>query len=325
MSGLRIRELVPADRPEVLRLLALSLGWVPDAHHDQFFEWKHGRNPFGPSLAWVAVLDGRIVGFRTFLRWELEGEGRPVAAARAVDTATHPDHRGAGVFSRLTRHGLERLGRAGIEFVFNTPNDQSRPGYLKMGWQRVGRAPLLVRARSVAALPKVMRSRTPADLGSLPSEAGLAAADVLSDRPALASLLRSQPPSPRIRTRRTPEFLAWRYAGFPPLTYRAVCAEEGLAGGLALFRLRRRGPAVEAAIGDVLAPHGDRRCAAALAREVLRASGADYALASVVGHWSGFVPLPGQGPVVTWKGLGDAPGPPPIRAWGLSLGDIELF
>lgn len=325
MSGLTIRELEPEDGPEVVRLLSRALGWADDARHERLFDWKHRRNPFGPSLAWVALVDGRVAGLRAFLRWELCWQGRVVSAVRAVDTATHPDHRGAGVFSRLTRHGLEALRGAGIELVFNTPNDQSRPGYLKMGWEEVGRLPLRFRVASVASLPSVTRARVPADLWSVASGAGRPAADVLSDGPALEGLLGSQPAPGRLSTRRTPAFLRWRYGGLDELAYRAVCDESGLAGGVALFRLRRRGPAVEAMIGDVVTPGGDARRAARLARQVVRASGADYAVAAGDRRWGGFVPLPRQGPVLTWRGVAAGAARPPLRSWGLSLGDVELF
>ena len=33
----------------------------------RFVDWKHRRNPFGVSPAWVAVDGSRVVGFRTFL------------------------------------------------------------------------------------------------------------------------------------------------------------------------------------------------------------------------------------------------------------------
>ena len=83
-------------------------------------------------------------GFRTLMRWEfLDGE-RVVRAVRAVDTATHPDYQGRSIFTRLTLHALDELVAEGVEFVFNTPNEQSRPGYLKMGWQVVGQLPTAV-------------------------------------------------------------------------------------------------------------------------------------------------------------------------------------
>ena len=38
----------------------------------------------------------------------------------------------------------------------------------------------------------------------------------------------------------------------------------------------------------------------------------------------GLLPLPGQGPVLTWRAVTETAAPP-IGAWDLSLGDIELF
>lgn len=323
-DDVRIRPCTASDEEAVLGLLSRSLGWVPDDHHAAFFEWKHRQNPFGPSFAWVAEQEGRIIGFRPFLRWEFEQPGAVVSAVRAVDTATAPEARGRGVFSDLTRFGLEELEAAGVGFVFNTPNDQSRPGYLKMGWREVGRVPLRVRVASVAALRRLPGARTPADLWSIPTEAGQPAADALADADAVARLLQSQPPPLGVRTRLTPEVLRWRYAGFPALAYRAVTGPGGAAGGMALFRLRRRGTAVEAMIGDVLAPGGDAGRAGALAKAVLRESEADYAIVTGGRSVPGFVPLPGQGPVLTWRGV-CAPAAPPLARWALSLGDVELF
>ena len=73
--------------------------------------------------------------------------------------------------------------------MFNTPNDQSRPGYLKMGWQLVGRLPVLARPRSPAALARLARARTPADKWSQPADAGLPVHDVLADPAPVAELL----------------------------------------------------------------------------------------------------------------------------------------
>ena len=96
-----IRAAEAADHPAVLDLLAASLGWGPDEGLAEYFEWKHRTGPLGPSPEWVAEVDGRIAGYRTFLRWEFEDEhGQVHRAVRAVDTATHPDFQGRASFGR---------------------------------------------------------------------------------------------------------------------------------------------------------------------------------------------------------------------------------
>lgn len=326
-DSIEIRGLEADDEPAVLDLLAASLGWMPDDLHARFFAWKHRENSFGKSPAWVAVdtaTEGRIAGLRIFLRWEFERDNSVRRAVRAVDTATHPDYRGRGIFSALTLRAVEAMRAEGVDWVFNTPNEQSRPGYLKMGWQQVGRLPVQVRPRLPFGPLRMARARVPAEKWSLPSDAGRSAAETFADRDAVASLLASAPAGSGVHTRRTPEHLRWRY-GFEPLAYRAVLAGTTSADGAVVFRLRRRGTATEATVCEVLVPGGDARVASRLLRRVVDESGADYAIALRHGRpWLGFVPLPRQGPVLTWRDVTDTH-MPALGEWRLSLGDVELF
>ena len=168
----------------MLALLRLTLGKKPDDPYERFFGWKHRENPFGTSPAWVAEADGQVVGYRTFLRWEFEAAGRPaLRAVRAVDTATHPAYQGRGIFQRLTLQALTELADDGVDLVFNTPNDQSRPGYLKMGWTVVERLPVAVRPRGIGGvvrMARTARSRAAADLWSAQESAGTPALDALA-------------------------------------------------------------------------------------------------------------------------------------------------
>ena len=88
------------DFAAILELARAALGWSDgDA---AFLEWKHRQNPFGESPMWVAEADGRVVGFRAFMRWELTTpDGDALSAARAVDTATDPEFQGRGIFAAL--------------------------------------------------------------------------------------------------------------------------------------------------------------------------------------------------------------------------------
>jgi GNAT superfamily N-acetyltransferase len=320
-----IRPAVAADRADILDLLVASLGWVPDEQHASFFRWKHDENPFGPSYGWVAVDGERLAGFRTFLRWEFVRGGETMRAVRAVDTATHPDYQGQGIFSRLTMRALGTCESEGIAFVFNTPNDQSRPGYLKMGWQVVGRLPALVRFRSPTSLVRSARSRVPADKWSVPCPAGEPAGDVFADQAAAERLLARLDPVPGLATRYSAAYLAWRY-GFPGLAYRVLPLGDSLEDGAVVVRTRRRGRTLELAVDDVLAPSASRARVSACIGSALRLSEADYAIR--IGRWTapraGFVPFLRQGPIFTWRAVTEHT-MPEGPAWSLRLGDIELF
>jgi GNAT superfamily N-acetyltransferase len=314
------------DRPDVLRLLEASLGWDLESGLGDYFDWKHLANPFGRSPAWVALDGDRIVGFRTFLRWEFEGrDGSVQRAVRAVDTATHPEYQGRGIFRLLTLAAVDQMTAEHVNFVFNTPNDKSRPGYLKMGWHQVGRPAASVRVRSPRGLVRMLASRVPADRWPLPGGPGFPAAEVLG-APRVDTLLGALAPPTGLRTRRTRDYLTWRY-GFAPLGYRALTAGSDPAEGVAVFRVRRRGKAAEAALCEVLVPAGSTTAARHLGRAVARATGADYVVrlgrATPAG---GFLPLPRQGPILTWRALDtNAVSAPTLDDWQLSLGDVELL
>ncbi len=118
--------------------------------------------------------------------------------------------------------------------------------------------------------------------------------------------------------------LRWRYGG-DLLEYRAVTGRGGVAGGVAIARVRRRGAARELALALVLAP--DAAAGRAVVRATVRAGRreADYAIAIGDRPAPTFVPLPGAGPMLTWRAVATAESMPPLAAWSPTLGDIELF
>lgn len=322
-----VRRARPDELDAVVELCGRALGWTPGEPNEALFRWKHRDSPFGPSPTWVAEEDGRLVAVRAFLRWAFRRpDGTVVQAVRAVDTATDPEHQGRGLFTRLTTGALPELVDDGIGFVFNTPNDQSRPGYLKMGWEVVGRVPVGVALGRPRGALRLAGARTAAGKWSLPTTAGRPAAEVLADRASIAELLGAAGPPAGLATDRSPEVLWWRYAA-GPVRYRAVQLGRSAVDGLAVFRLRRRGGAVEATVAELLVPDGpdagDRR--ARLVGAVRRVARPDHLLATVRHRREGpLVRVDRLGPVLTWRALADEHRPD-LPAWDLHLGDVELF
>ncbi|NJW53434.1 GNAT family N-acetyltransferase [Salinimicrobium oceani] len=136
---MKIREATHHDIPQILKVLKASLGEISSKKTEEVWRYKHIDNPFGESLVLVAEEEGEIAGVRAFMRWKWQKGNEIYSAFRAVDTATHPKHQGKGIFKKLTLKALELGKERGDHFVFNTPNSQSLPGYLKMGWQKVGK------------------------------------------------------------------------------------------------------------------------------------------------------------------------------------------
>ncbi len=134
---MQIREALELDIPEILRVLKASLGEISSKKTEEVWRYKHLDNPFGKSLVLVAVEDNTIIGVRALMRWNWQLNNKKFSALRAVDTATHPEHQGKGVFKKLTLKAIEIAKFSGDHLIFNTPNEKSRPGYIKMGWEEV--------------------------------------------------------------------------------------------------------------------------------------------------------------------------------------------
>lgn len=337
-AGLEIRPYHPGDEAAVLELLSLALTRGPaGARSAEFFRWKHEQNPFGPSFILVATHGEQVVGLRAFMRWRLRSASATLAAVRAVDTATHPEWRRLGVFSRLTRRALEELGRS-ADLVFNTPNEASLPGYLKLGWEVVGRPRVSVRIRQPLRFLAGLRTVHSPGLARrpLPAVEAEPAAEALRNDEEVGDLLRrSSVPGAELATPRDAAYLRWRYGSAPVLGYRAV-AERGPDGlrGLAVIRVRPRGSLWETTVSELLVPPGDDGTARRLLRRVAGAAPSDHlaclfppgSAEARAGARSGFVRTP-LGPTLVVRPLGEGLSGAVRRldGWRLTLGDLEVL
>jgi GNAT superfamily N-acetyltransferase len=337
-EAVAIRDYEDADEPGVLQLLTATLGAGPTGGRTtEFWHWKHIFNPFGRSPMLVAEDGGRIVGLRAFMRWEFHAGGGVIRAARAVDTATHPDYQGRGLFSRMTSLALDRL-REDTQLIFNTPNDKSLPGYLKLGWQKVGAVPIRVRVRRPFAFIRGMARRRsgpwPADRPPVAAEEAHAA---LKDHASISALIERREPTghDRLATPLSAGFLAWRYGMAPGLDYKIVMEREGeRLRGIAIFRVRSRGGSWESTVAELLVEKGDVTLARSLLGRTLREAAVGHAachfppgsMEDRAARRSGFVTVPGGMTLVVKPLVPDLDlDPTNLRSWALRLGDLEVF
>jgi len=338
MSGdVTIRRAVRGDEAAILDLLRVSLGEGTIPRTLDYWRWKHVANPFGESPVLVGEADGQLVALRAFMRWTWRSGGQDVSAVRAVDTATHPDHRGQGLFKRLTLRLRDEMQGEGVAFVYNTPNAQSRPGYLKMGWSLLGKPTLWVRpARPVRLAMALRRDGLGGDEGEPPAVDAERARDVLALPTVRAIIKAAEDGGVAYRTVPTTDYLHWRYADIPGFAYYAAAKGDGAEGALLVMRARQRGTLRELRICDlVVGPTSEaRRNARVLLGRLPRVADVDVVLGmqppglgagALVA--SGYLPAPRTGPILTAYPLNTAalPDPCTLAHWQPQVGALELF
>ena len=93
-----------------------------------WFNWKYMDNIYGDSYLVLAYDGNKLVGIRSFWRNDINGH----LSYQPCDTAVLKEYRGRGIFSKMSLIALEKTKEA---FIYNFPNENSLPGYLKLGWK----------------------------------------------------------------------------------------------------------------------------------------------------------------------------------------------
>ncbi len=270
-TGLEIVHYTEEHRDEVLSLVNLSLGEKQVLKRDAaYWNWKHEKNPFGRSLMLIGLQKGKIVGMRAFLRWQLNWQGQLIEAAKPVDSVTHPQARRQGVFSQLTTAACDMAQQMGIQILFNTPNQNSLPGYLKLGWQQVGLVPSLVKVTSPAAASwKLLKSlifskrfkqeiptsdwfaSEPIDASQLFGE-GNKFEEAFEKLLSKSNSLNNNQPK-QISTVKMISFWRWRYMGHPHYQYYVERCYDGVElTGVLFYRLNIRRGLREVMVTDII-------------------------------------------------------------------------
>lgn len=312
---MHIRKANSSDLPAIINLLKASLGESLIPKSLELWNWKHVANPFGTSPILLAEEEGLICGVRVFLRWEYR-QGKNISrACRAVDTAVHPNHQGRGLFKNLTLSLIEELHEEGIELIYNTPNAQSTPGYLKMGWEKWGKLPLKIHFNLSLGTSK--NHSQPSDWSALSK--------------LIEKIERSPNDSEQVNTNLVPGFLHWRYVDCPLFPYHYISDGETY---LLIYRIKDGKIGKELRIVDFfqLPEFGknekrqlNTRLKTVQKNERVRFtsfSGLQFRndLPFDMGHF----PVMSIGPEVTLRKVATSEDVL-RRPWGWSLGDLEVF
>ena len=332
---MQLRAATQKDKSAIIELLKLSLGESTIPKSELLWNWKHEENPFGPSFLLLAEEEEKLVGLRAFMQWEWQWNGQIYKSIRAVDTATHPAHQGKGIFKKLTLHQVGICKQQGVAFVFNTPNNQSKPGYLKMGWVEQGKLPLkfkLLHPFSMA-YHRLFKLNVP-----LANEYD--ASPVQIWEPGISNLVSQAPKSTeQLVCNLSAQYIAWRYEHNPLFRYNYFTDK---ANFLMISRIKKHSFGRELRIVEciILNPGGDlKKLNKDLGKQVkqfckinkidfISLSGLQYSSCKECFEWMGLIPVRLMGPAITLKDLNmneKFPSLLQMNNWKYSLGDLELF
>ncbi|GAB3820162.1 GNAT family N-acetyltransferase [Pontibacter rugosus] len=319
-----VRAATEQDLPAILDLFELSLGTDGGAPVESFWRWKHIDNPFGNSPVLLAFDKDKLIGLRAFMRWRWELNDKFAPAFRAVDTATHPDYRGKGIFSKLTKALIHELKQTEpCCFIYNTPNTQSKPGYLKMGWKVLGKPNvvgsigLAFSGKALENFEKFRTSLQEVDFDDLP--------------------FKSASSQGLVHTHHSLAYFRWRYQLIPEIPYGSYVYEGKKRAIMVFFHLKKRGRFYELRICDEIWSDGVADSATALKayHSLARKLGTpvisfipNYKMSLMQTIAYRIFSLKKYAPEITIREVNDAElitRVEDINNWSFNLGDLELF
>ena len=307
------------DVPEIIEVLKASLGENDLPLSQEIWNYKHEENPFGRSLVLLAKEDNKIVGVRAFMRWQWHSGIHKYSAFRAVDTATHPEHRGKGIFKKLTLKAVEIGKKNRDHFVFNTPNEKSRPGYLKMGWEPVGKIKVGVKP----CFGSLLKSKK-----KLPVYKHSLKIPVSELETLCAEWNRTLASATELYTPKSAAYLNWRYENNPLQNYEVYSDNAVYIAGY----VKKRGNLKELRISECIFDTAQK-----VGKESIKEKMQEWSkkfgtqvITFSPQHYSDWYTLKGNfGPILTLRNLNLSSGENEeflkINRWANSLGDLELF
>jgi GNAT superfamily N-acetyltransferase len=111
---------------------------MTDKFTPAYLEWLYLANPDGRALGFDAWDGERLAAHYVCVPARAWVEGREAPVLLSLNTATHPDYQGKGLFTKLAAMTYEAGAAAGFDGVYGVANANSTPGFIrKLGFQLV--------------------------------------------------------------------------------------------------------------------------------------------------------------------------------------------
>lgn len=122
--------------------------------------WRYLDNPNAEILSCVAIDNGKLVANYSAEPVLLQHNGKVLKVALSLNTMTHPDYMGQGLFVKLASSVYRYMYENGYQMIFGFPNNISNRTFVnKLGWHDIRIEPTLQidvnRAHKKPAMPEI--------------------------------------------------------------------------------------------------------------------------------------------------------------------------
>jgi len=207
----------------------------------EHWKWKFIETPFGKAIIKLMFDGEKLIGHRGAMPMVVSIQDRDFPSAQIVNTLTHPDYRRLGISTHLAQAICEAAKEQRIKFIYNFPNPDSYPLYLKIdGWQMLDQRNAWQKKLPTKSTSTMLRSRAIKEIERFDHRV-----DRLWDRVKQDYV---------VVVPRTAKFLNWRFTQHPTEEYSKFVVEDnsGEISGYLVLKVYRRGDEVKGHIIDML-------------------------------------------------------------------------
>ncbi len=142
---IRMRKWRPQDKQSILRLINLVQPHIKMS--ETRWEWQYIRNPDGRPEVWLAEDGEKIIAHYAAIPHDLSISGQARIGYMVQDVMTHPDYRERGIYNQMSIEATKVLCNQKHPLNYTFPNEYSLHAFLRNGWVKAFRIPLLINTR----------------------------------------------------------------------------------------------------------------------------------------------------------------------------------
>jgi GNAT superfamily N-acetyltransferase len=121
-----------------------------------FDRWRYLTSPDGLCPVALAMDGDRLAGAYSLWPVKIRVGRETVLGAQSMDTMTHPDYRGQGIFTDLALACFEIAASRGFEILYGFPNPLSYPGFVRrLNWDHTGNMTHWIRPLRPSGHPRI--------------------------------------------------------------------------------------------------------------------------------------------------------------------------